>query len=177
MTERMNFDSDSTALDVLRKEGVTEWANGHLRQERGRVLSESAVAAMEYLIDEWDFAGLAPAPDQRRTHGTCRSCGSSFDGAVIPAKSRYLYSPPFRWDNRLGLSDGDGTFAYMCTACGDVVVNGKHAEPDSFVRFDAVRKAKNLDITIDPETWEIKEAPQWLHDLKAQHAKAPKPST
>jgi len=47
----------------------------------------------------------------------CRACGADFDGGPIPESIRQHYSPPYRWDRKIGMSDGDRIYAWKCPDC------------------------------------------------------------
>lgn len=49
------FESDTDALDLLKRHGIEERRNGLLRANWWN-LDDDCRAAVRYLLDEWDFA-------------------------------------------------------------------------------------------------------------------------
>lgn len=47
----------------------------------------------------------------------CPSCKADLDGGPIPEDIRQHYSPPYRWERRIGISDGDSVYAWHCPDC------------------------------------------------------------
>ena len=50
-----DWDDDRAAILYLRDRGIKEVQNGVLRIPYGRTLDEKDSAAIDYLVDEWDF--------------------------------------------------------------------------------------------------------------------------
>jgi hypothetical protein len=52
---RAMWEDDNAALTYLERRGIKEIANGLLRIPRGFVMNNQDAAAIQYLLDEWDF--------------------------------------------------------------------------------------------------------------------------
>ena len=49
---------DQALLEWLRGRGIHEVSNGWLRGPKGHEPTESELAAINYLVEEWDYGGL-----------------------------------------------------------------------------------------------------------------------